>query len=198
MKKIIAITLLTLFALILLCALGCRSSKEATIIKEETKEQVSRDTKKETKSEADTAIKSDTQITSSTNEEGETVTTTEKTDYTPFIDPKTGNLTNLPTHKETTTTTHKKSKKGEVKTGNKTTVDNKENKSEISDEKSKDKKTITSEEETKTKKVAGVKYVYYSLLIGGIMALIILLVKYKSNILTALKWIVKPIKTLFK
>ena len=189
---------LILSLIILIFSYGCGSRKAVTSAKEETKEQVTTDTKKETKSEADTAIKSDTQTTSSTNEEGETVTTTEKTDYTPFIDPNTGDLTNLPTHKETTTTTHKKSKKGEVQTGSKTTIDNKENKSEISDEKSKDKKTIITEDETEIKKVAGVKYVYYSLLIGGIMALIILILSYKSNILNALKWIVKPIKTLFK
>lgn len=197
MKKILCFILVFLTCLILMFSFGCGSRKNITSSTIKTKEEVISDTNTKTKSESDTAIKSDIKTTISTNEEGEIITTTEKTDFDAFIDPKTGNLTNLPTHKETTTTTHKNSKKGEVKTDDKTTIGNKESKEEIRDNKIKAKKDIAINTQSEKTQIPAIKYVRDSLLIVAIIALIIIGYKYRAHILTALKSLSKSIKYLF-
>lgn len=117
-----------------------------------------------------------------TNEIGETVTKIIETDYKIIISPKDGKIESMPIHQKETQTIHKREKN----TIDSNIVSESENKAIDA----KTKKTSTSKSDVVTIKE--------TFIIGLIIALIVLMLRYKTNILSSLKRMTLFFKSLFK
>lgn len=184
------VTILSIICIILMLVFGCRTQKETTESYEntETKQYSTEQTNETTTGEIMTNIKSKT----FENYNVETITNVVEIDYENVIDPKTGDLKNLPKRQKTTTTTKKNNseKKSDTNTNINSQISNSITGKHITESNNKKKHNINITEE----KDSSVRYVRDSIYLVVIIVLIVLTLRYKSNILTALKCIVKTFK----
>ena len=171
---------------------GCRQTKEVIDVMDE----MNQSSHAKIESSSEKQIESQNQIKDITtiNDIGETIIKTVETDFDTITDPNTGCRNIVPTHQKITIEQHKKNKTSRYDTNINSHIEEKENNKQVINSCKKQSNRLKVSKSTESK--SNVKYIRDSLVIVALLGLIVLLLKYKSHILTALKCMIKSIKKL--